>query len=110
MCACNDALLIENVPEYSPDVVRAELPDTWDLKYCVIDPRIFGLPAARSRIYLVAWDTTKAFWRPEIQIEDIVEALTAQVVRDASMFFRKSCPKSNLTVAQARLRLMHSMF
>ena len=106
MCACNNALLIENVPEYSPAVVRSELPATWDLKSCVIDPRIFGLPAARSRIYLVAWDTTKVFWRSEIQIEDIIEALTA---RDASIFFWKSCPKSDLTVAQA-LRLIHSMF
>jgi site-specific DNA-cytosine methylase len=90
MCACNNALLIENVPEYSPAVVRSELPATWDLKSCVIDPRIFGLPAARSRIYLVAWDTTKVFWRSEIQIEDIIEALTA---RDASIFFLEVMPK-----------------
>lgn len=109
MCACNNALLIENVPEYSPAVVRSELPATWDLKSCVIDPRMFGLPAARARIYLIAWDTTKVFWRSEIQIEDIIEALTARVIKDASIFFWKSCPKSDLTVAQA-LRLILSMF
>ena len=97
----NNALLIENVPEYKEAVVLQELPPTWLTKSCVIDPRLFGFPASRSRIYLIAWDPEAVSWRADVQVEDVVEALTSFVTRDASIFFWKQLPKSNLSGAQA---------
>ena len=100
----NDALLIENVPEYKQELVQSQLPDDWSTRGCVIDPRQFGLPAARARVYIIAWRNSKVAWRPDINLEDIIEALTASVIKDASIFFWKSCPQSHLSTAQV-LRL-----
>ena len=54
-----DVLVLENVPEYETSLVQKKLGPEWDTKGCTIDPRIFGLPVARARIYLIAWKNKK---------------------------------------------------
>ena len=43
-----DALFIENVPEYRVGIIKDELGPGWELKYSILDPRAFGIPAART--------------------------------------------------------------
>ena len=58
--ACtHDLNIIENVPEYGVDIVRAALGPRFDIKAVKIDPRILGLGVARSRIYIVAIHKSK---------------------------------------------------
>ena len=52
-------LVLECVPEYQESLVQKKLGPEWDTKGCTIDPRIFGLPVARARIYLIAWKNKK---------------------------------------------------
>ena len=93
--------LIENVPQYAEEIVIAELGDEYSTKTCVIDPRLFGLPTARSRRYIIAWRKAVVTWISDIKLEDVIEALTAHVVAEAGIFWWMDCPKSNLTEAQA---------
>ena len=94
------ALLVENVPEYGEVIVASELGPLWSTKSCVIDPRIFGVPASRSRRYIIAWCKETVQWREDVHLEDIIDILTSYVVADAGIFFWKECPKTNLSAAQ----------
>ena len=94
-------LLVENVPEYGEVIVASELGPLWSTKSCVIDPRIYGVPASRSRRYIIAWRKSAVQWREDVRLEDIIEVLTSHVVADAGIFFWKECPKTKLSAAQA---------
>lgn len=63
----SDVMLIENVPEYEKHIIASELGNTWDLDMsAVIDPRIFGIPAARPRLYVLAFNKDKVQPRPDV--------------------------------------------
>ncbi|CAK8990645.1 unnamed protein product [Durusdinium trenchii] len=68
----SDAMLIENVPEYPESLIKQELGPGYSVRSIVIDPRILGIPAARTRRYAIAWRHSKVKWRPEINLEDVV--------------------------------------
>ena len=95
-----DVLLIENVTEYPPELVQKELGPEFTLKFCKIDPRLFGLPAARARIYLIAYRHTVVRWRPDVTLDLVIGALTSKVVSTADMYFWMKLPESTLTEAQ----------
>ena len=80
-------MLIENVPEYPESLIKQELGPGYSVRSIVIDPRILGIPAARTRRYAIAWRHSKVKWRPEINLEDVVATVTANLVGDASMFW-----------------------
>lgn len=94
------ATIIENVPEYSPDVIQAELGDEWDMKHAVIDPRVFGVGAARSRLYAICWKKDEVTWRKDVVMEEVIELLTSTVATNASDFYWQQLPKTQLTPAQ----------
>ena len=97
-----DILLIENVPRYKTELIQRKLGSLWSLKSVVIDPRIFGVPAARSRVYGIAFKKSKVRWRSDVVFEDVLDALTCQVISDASIFWWDSeLPQSTLTEAAA---------
>ena len=98
-----DALLIENVPGYDPEVARRHLGAAWNTQHCVLDPRVFGVPCARTRIYILAWRKSKLEWRNEIKIEDVVDAVARKVVATAGACFWQRLPESTLTEAQAQV-------
>lgn len=52
-----DAMIIENVPEYPPSIPLGRLGPGWAAQHCILDPRIFGIPASRSRFYMIAYRT-----------------------------------------------------
>lgn len=95
----HSAMLIENVPEYGEEIILQSLGDEWSVKSLVIDPRVLGIPAARSRLYALAWRHSKVTWRPDVSLESIVEAMTSQVVADASIFHWRDIPQDNLSPA-----------
>ena len=95
-----DLLLIENVPEYDPKLVQQELGPLWDLKWSILDPRAFGVPAARTRVYILAWRKDKLQWRSDVDMNSIIDTLTMQCVSNAGMFFWKALGPSALTNSQ----------
>lgn len=52
----HDVMILENVPEYAVDIPRSRLDARWKLLSAVIDPRIFGFPCARARVYILAYN------------------------------------------------------
>ena len=59
MAPRHDACIVENVPEYPVALVKEKLPKEWGLRACVVDPRLLGCPAARARVYMVAFNAKK---------------------------------------------------
>lgn len=96
-----EVLIIENVPEYGETHIRDELGPEWGIRSHVIDPRIFGIGAARSRLYAICWKVKTIHWREDVSMEAILEALTASVEFGAGGFFWQDLPKDTLTQAQA---------
>ena len=98
--ACQ-VLIIENVPEYGEIHIRDELGPGWRIRSHVIDPRIFGIGAARSRLYAICWKVDTIHWREDVSMEAILEALTASVEFGAGSFFWQDLPIDTLSQAQA---------
>ena len=96
-----DCLLIENVPEYQQTVVESSLGDEWAVRSVIFDPRVLGIPAARSRRYLYAMKKSRVQWNEDIKLEDVIDALTSTVVCGAGVFWWDDLPPSALTPAQA---------
>ncbi|CAL1133840.1 unnamed protein product [Cladocopium goreaui] len=97
-----DVLVVENVPQYQSSTVEEELGEDWRVRYCVIDPRIVGLPAARSRIYLICYNKKVVRWRPDITLESVLGALTSRVITDASMYLWMELPPDTLSTSNLK--------
>lgn len=96
-----DILLVENVAEYPLTVIENQLGSEWGMKHAILDPRAFGVPASRARLYALCWRKSKIRWRADVILEDMLDLFTAQVTSDASLFFWKTLPPSVLTPSQA---------
>ena len=101
-----DVALIENVPQYSETIVKTELGDEWDTTSLVIDPRIFGVPCARTRLYVIAWRKGKVSWRGGVDVLDILDTLAARVTTSAKSCFWMDLPSSSLTPSQEIVSMM----
>ena len=96
--ACtHDLNIIENVPEYGVDIVRAALGPRFDIKAVKIDPRILGLGVARSRIYIVAIHKSKLKWKAKFSVGEFMDALTSQVVLGCTDYYWRKLPRQNLS-------------
>ena len=95
-----DIQVVENVPEYSEDVVRSRLPADFDMKYMKIDPRILGLPAARARIYYLAWRKSKLQWAKWFSLPEFMDSITSQVKLSASDYWWMDLPRRDLTCSE----------
>lgn len=98
--ATADVLVVENVPQYQCSTVEEELGEDWKVRSCIIDPRIVGLPAARSRIYLICYNKKVAQWRSDITLESVLGALTSRVITDASMYLWMELQPGTLSASQ----------
>ena len=97
-----DVMIIENVPEYSSEIPQKKLGPEWCCESCVLDPRLFGVPSARSRVYILAYRKSAVTRNSAIKIAEVIDTLTQQVVSTAAMFWwDQSRPESKLTGAQA---------
>ena len=98
----NHVILIENVAEYSEEITRKYLGPSWACASVCIDPRNFGVPASRTRLYILAWRRDKVQWTLEgTSLQDIMACLGAKPVGGAGDFWFMNLPKSKLSEAQA---------
>lgn len=96
-----DIALIENVPEYTVDVVRKHLtPDTWDLVDAVLDPRLYGQKTSRPRRYMLCWRKSTVTWVSPHSMDDILKALRTCPEMNLLKYFWKDLPPSNLSASQ----------
>ena len=95
-----DALLIENVPAYKQAIIERQLGPEWTVKGVILDPRIFGIAAARTRLYALAYRTSKVTWRPEVDMLEVLDVLSSRVVGGAGMWWWENQGPSTLTPAQ----------
>ena len=96
-----DAVLLENVPGYRVEVAQSHLGPEWETRHAIIDPRIFGVPCARTRLYIIAWKRSKLEWRQGADMSEIIDILARRVVTCAKACWWMDLPKSQLTKAQA---------
>lgn len=120
-----DIMLIENAPEYGTEIAASHLGLDWELDSAVVDPRVFGIPASRPRLYILAFRKNKVRRRGDVwfgcssagcdslftsaqylntswlrTLAAVIEILTSQTVATANMFVWEKVPRSILTPAQ----------
>ncbi|CAJ1399032.1 unnamed protein product [Effrenium voratum] len=102
-----DVVIVENVTEYGMRHVRAYFkPKTWGVQAVCLDPRLFGNPVARARLFLVIWNKSTVQWRPGMVFKEIVEALKLRVVMPPLNFYFQNLPRATLTPSLARGRCL----
>ena len=76
----HDILLVENVPEYDTDIPQQHLDQLrddgeergmWGSVCAVVDPRIFGVPAARARLFYLAFRKDRVKLRTDVCLDCI---------------------------------------
>ena len=95
-----DAVLIENVVGYQPSIIRSKLGNEFEVRSTTLDPRCFGIPAARTRLYAICWRKAKVIWRSDVDMNSILDILSSQVGGTYNIFWWKNLPPSSLTPAQ----------
>ena len=74
----HDVLLVENVPEYDTDIPQKLLDQLhddggergmWGCMSAVVDPRIFGIPAARARLFYLAFRKDRVKLRTDVCLD-----------------------------------------
>lgn len=89
--------IVENVTEYPTSLIQQKLGDDFELKSVKIDPRIFGVPCCRARLYAIAWGKDMLQWTDHFSLEDFLDCLTSQVALDALEYWWMDLPTSQLT-------------
>ena len=96
-----DVQILENVPEYSEDVVKQNLkPQTWGMVSAVLDPRLFGQKTSRPRRYFICWKKDRVEWTSPYSMEAIINALRTCPVIDPLSYFWKKLPPTILSESQ----------
>ena len=95
-----DIQIVENVCEYRHELVKKKLGPQWETKSIQLDPRIFGLPAARARRYIIAWKKTALRWSEDFSLERMLDCLTSQVGMDALKYWWLDLPATDLTSSE----------
>ena len=93
-------LIIENVSEYSVPLVEEELGELWTLKVTRLDPRLFGLPVARARLYIIAFRNDELQWVSDLTLDDFVAMLSSECVMSARNLFWMTTQEKELTTAE----------
>ena len=104
-----DVLVVENVPQYNAATLCAVLnrhvpQKTWRSQSVTVDPRLFGMKAARPRKYILYWKADKVAWCPQIpNLEDFVSALAADPHKSLSVhdYWSETAAASKLTTSEA---------
>ena len=91
--------LIENVTEYEVDIIQGKLGPNFEVKGVRLDPRVFGLPTARPRLYALAFNKNHVQWVEGFDLMEFIDALTSQVALTASCYWWSQEPPSKLTDA-----------
>lgn len=79
----SDILLWENVTEYDLTLLTRALGTKWQVMHACIDPQLFGLPASRTRLYVLAFRKDRLAWHPDVpDLRQLLRTLTSRVHRD----------------------------
>ncbi|CAL1146494.1 unnamed protein product [Cladocopium goreaui] len=95
-------LCIENVCEYSVPLVKSELGPQWTVMFTRLDSRLFGVPVARARLYLLAFRNDVLQWASDLTLDDFVAMMSSECVMSARNLFWMSAPEKELTNAEAK--------
>jgi site-specific DNA-cytosine methylase len=79
--------IMENVVEYPESLIIESLGDLYDIRVCRFDPRHFGLPAARPRVYAVGVHRAKAKWKTEDSLATMLSPLCAKLQACADIYY-----------------------
>ncbi|CAL1163039.1 unnamed protein product [Cladocopium goreaui] len=93
--------VVENVPEYTEEVVQKELGGEWMIESARVDPRIFGLPCCRTRVFMICYKWREVRWVAPFTLSSFLGCLRQRVVMTAANYFYKSLPKSILSASAA---------
>lgn len=93
-------LCIENVCEYSVPLVKSELGPQWTVMFTRLDSRLFGVPVARARLYLLAFRNDVLQWASDLTLDDFVAMMSSECVMSARNLFWMSAPEKELTNAE----------
>ena len=96
----NSVLIVENVTEYSEEIVAARLGPSWRIQATRLDPRIFGMGVSRPRLYMICYDSDHVRWDADFTLNEFVTALAAKPVLTARDYFWEKVPKTRLTNAE----------
>ena len=97
----NRILIIENVTEYSVDLVMEELGPQWACVHTRLDPRVFGLPVARARLYIIAYRCDLVQWTGPLDLDGFMALFAGQCMMSARNLFWMNLPKTVLSNAEA---------
>ena len=93
-------MVIENVTEYSVALVQDELGREWTLVCTRLDPRLFGVPVARARLYIIAYRNDLLQWTSHLTLDDWVALFASECVLSARNLFWMRVPEAELTAAE----------
>ena len=81
-------IVIEEVDSYDPEIIAENFPSAeWDVRVCILDPRIFGIPMARRRIYAIVTLRDATYWNTTLPLHKLMQKLTSQRVASADVFW-----------------------
>ena len=83
----SNLLIIENVCEYEEQTIQQSLGPHWEVQSICLDPRLFGIPAARARRFAVCVRKAVLRWNNEFTLSQLLEAMTCKTVMSMNHFF-----------------------
>ena len=87
-----DIIVIETVLGFPVETIARRYGYS-EFRWAILDPRDFGLPIGRPRIYLVLTGE-RVKWRTDTSLADLLALLGCHVVMDSLRFFERPCPAS----------------
>lgn len=64
-------LIHENVVGFDEDILTRALPQ-YEIKAVTLDPRRFGMPVSRTRVYRLLFHRERLRWVPEVSLEELL--------------------------------------
>ena len=96
--------------EYDVEIISKNLGPAFDVRAARLDPRIFGIPAARARLYALAINKEKVQWAQGFDLVEFLDILTSRVVMSVHSYWWMDLPQSNLSEAEELCMHLVSMW
>ena len=83
-----DVAIIEQVEDYDVDIIFENLPaEEWEVRACILDPRIFGYALSRRRMYAIITLRSTVQWNTARPLHELMQALTAKRLMTADLYW-----------------------
>ena len=81
-------IILEQVDTYDLQVVIENFPSAqWEIRACILDPRVFGIAMARCRVYCIITLRTAAMWNTDRPLHELIGKLAARQAMSADTFW-----------------------